>query len=146
MNKTIWTESILSEKVKLFKSGKRDFSPQELNDIKIDLLRYKDCLTNTQFFESKIKNFKVVGCFAESFHGELLTHILVKYNAAIAIIVSMDEKRIVLKKNNETCNISLCTLAKLLCNGDCYEAYNDLAFGKITEKFLKFTKTLTPCT
>ena len=55
MNKTIWTESILSEKVKLFKSGERDFSPQELNDIKIDLLRYKDCLTSTQFFESKIK-------------------------------------------------------------------------------------------
>lgn len=146
MNKTIWTESILSEKVKLFKSGKRDFSPQELNDIKLDLLRYKDCLSSTQFFESTIKDFKVVSCFAESFHDELLTYILAKYSAAIAIIVSMGEKRIVLKKNNETCNINLCTLAKLLCDGDCYETYNDLAFGKITEKFLKFTKTLTPCT
>jgi len=145
VNKTIWNESILSENVKLFRGGKRDFSPQELNDIKLDLLKYKDCLSSTQFFEGSLKEYKVVSCFAENFHDELLTHILTKYNAAIAITVNLSEKKIVLKKNYETCSIDLCALAKLLCDGDCYETYSDLAFGKITEKFLKFTKTLTPC-
>ena len=145
MNKTIWNKSILSENVKLFRQGKRDFSALELNDIKLDLLRYKDCLSNTQFFEGKLKEYKVVSCFTESFHDELLTHILSKYNAAIAVVVSLVGKRIILKKNYETCSIDLCALSKLLCDGDCYETYNDLAFGKITEKFLKFTKTLTLC-
>ena len=146
MNKTIWNESILSEKVKLFRSGKRDFSNQELNDIKLDLLKYKDCLSNTLFFKGNLKEYKIVSCFAETFHSELLTHILNKYNAAIAIAVNLSENKIILKKNYEKCNIDLCALAKILCDGDCYEAYSDLAFGKITEKFLKFTKTLIPCT
>jgi hypothetical protein len=109
------------------------------------LLKYKDCLSSTQFFEGSLKEYKVVSCFAENFHDELLTHILTNYNAAIAITVNLSEKKIVLKKNYETCSIDLCALAKLLCDGDCYETYSDLAFGKITEKFLKFTKTLTPC-
>jgi hypothetical protein len=137
--------SALKDNVKAFREGKRDFNPQELNDIKLYLLKYKDVLQTTQFFKGSLKEHTVVSCISEDYYEELFLHMLNNMAAAIAFILILSEKRIILKKNNKICNIDLCVLAKLLCDGECDETTTDLAGGKITDKFLKFTNTLTPC-
>lgn len=134
------TTSIV-DNVRDYRKGKRDFSVIDLNNIKLYLLRYKDQLEKIQFFEGKIKNFKVVSCFAEEYHDELFTHIL--NNSAIAIIIKLQTKSVIFKKNDKICNIDLPKLAKLLCDGTGLS--DGTAVGKFTAKFLNFTKTLKPC-
>lgn len=140
-----YTNITLKDKVKAFREGKRDFSAQELNDIKLYLLKYKDTLQSTQFFKGSLKEHNVVSCISEDYYDELFIHMLNNMTAAIAFILILSQKKIILKRNNNICNIDLCVLAKLLCDGECDETTNDLASGTITEKFLKFTNTLTPC-
>ena len=135
----------LKANIESFKKGKKDFTVEELNDIKLYLLKYKDALENTQFFEGNLKDNKVVSCFAEEFYDEILSHMLGKYSAAIAIAVVLSEKKILLKSNSKLCAINLCNLAKLLCDGDCINSSTDIAEGKITEKFLNLTKTFRQC-
>lgn len=131
----------INDNIKAYRTGKRDFSVSELNDIKLYLLKYKDQLENTQFFEGKIKNFKVVSCLAEEYHDELFSHIL--NNSAIAIIIAPQSKSVFFKKNDKICDIDLSKLASLLC--DSTSISDGIAVGKFTAKFLNFTKTLKPC-
>lgn len=140
-------DNTLRSNVSAFRSGKRDFSVKELNEIKVYLLRLKEVISNTDFFEGNIKDNKVISCFSEtSYNRELFEHMFNKLDAAIGIIVILTEKRILLQCNQSKCNIDLCNLAKLLCDGDCEDLSVDTAIGKITEKFLKFSKTLQACT
>jgi hypothetical protein len=134
----------LRRNVKLFREGVRDFNTQELSDIKLYLLQYKDCLETTQFFEGKVKDLQIVSCFAESFHEELLEYMITKKKAAIAICVILSEHRVIFKKTVD-CSINLCSLAKILCDGDCDTSSNCIAYGKLNETFLNFSKKLTPC-
>lgn len=133
----------INENVKSYREGRRDFSVSELNDIKLYLLRYKDQLENTKFFEGKIKDFKVVSCFAEEFHGELFRHILSINNTSIAIIIKLSTKSVLFKSNDKICDINLAKLANILCDGADLDGVT--AVGKFTAKFLNFTKTLKPC-
>lgn len=135
----------LSNNVREYKQGVRTFNSQELNDIKLYLLKYKDLLESIQFYEGEIKNYKVVSCFAENFYEELFNYMFNKHAAGIAVIVVLTEKAVLLKKNDSVCKIDLCLLAELLCDGDCIKEIEGLAGGKITEKFLKFTTKLHPC-
>ena len=68
-----------------------------------------------------------------------------KYNAHIAITVIIKERKILFKCNKEQCKIDLCTLAKLLCDGDCVDETGTVAEGNITDKFLNLTKTFKQC-
>lgn len=133
----------VNENVKAYRQGKRDFSVSELNDIKLYLLKYKDQLEGTQFFEGKIKGFKVISCFAEEYHDELFSHILNISNTSIAIIINIQTKSVFLKKNDKICDIDLSKLARILCDGT--SSNNIVAAGKFTANFLNFTKTLKPC-
>lgn len=140
--------SALKANVKAFRSGKRDFSTVELNEIKIHLLKFKELLSETVFFEGKVKDLKVVSCFSEQFqfYDELSEYMFNKLNASISLIVILSERKVFLYRNQANCNIDICNLAKLLCDGECEDLSTDIATGKITEKFLKFTKTLQACT
>lgn len=134
----------VTENVKAYRQGKRDFSVSELGDIKLYFLKYKEQLENTQFFEGKIKNFKTVSCFAEDYHEELFNYILnSNNNTSIAIIIKLSTKSVLFKKNSKVCDIDLAKLASLLCDGAGLS--DGTAVGKFTAKFLTFTKTLTPC-
>ena len=135
----------LKLKVDSFRSGKRDFSVQELNDIKLFLLRFKDTLINTAFFKGEIKGNKVISCFAESYYDELFDHIIHKLSADIAIIVVLSHKKVIFKKNDKTCKINLCNLAKIISDGECENYTESIACGNITKTFLNLTKTLAPC-
>ena len=132
-----------NENVKAYRQGRRDFSVSELSDIKLYLLKYKEQLEHTQFFEGKIKNFKVISCFAEEYYEELFNYILNTNNTAIAIIIKLSTKSVLFKNDDKICDIDLTKLVNLLC--DSAELDNDTAIGKFTAKFLNFTKSLKPC-
>ena len=135
----------LKPKVDAFKKGERAFTTQELSDIKLYLLIYKDTLANTTFFTGSVKEQKVISCLAEDFYDDLFDHMLRKLAAAIAIIVIPSQKRIILKRNEKICNLNLCNLAKIICGGECDDLSDNIAEGVITKTFLNFTKTLSPC-
>lgn len=133
----------ISENVKAYRQGKRDFSVSELGDIKIYLLKYKEQLEHTQFFEGTIKDFKVISCFAEDYYEELFNHILNINHTCIAIIIKLSTKSVLFKKNDKICSIDLTKLANILCDGA--ELNDGTAVGKFTAQFLNFTKKLKPC-
>lgn len=137
--------SKLKRNIALYKSGKTDFNADELYELKIYLLKYKDIISTTEFFEGSLKNYKLVSCFAEDYFDELQDYMLKKYNADIAITVVIKERKILFKCNKERCKIDLCTLAKLLCDGDCVDDTGTVAEGNITDKFLNLTKTFRQC-
>lgn len=135
----------LKSNIKDYRSGKRNFSVEELNEIKLYISKYKDVIDNTNFFAGAIKEFKVVSCFAESFYEELHSRMINNYGADIAIIVILTERRILFKKNNKTCKIDLCKLAQILSDGECDESTDDLAAGKMTDNFINLTKKFIQC-
>lgn len=135
----------LKSNIKDYRSGKRDFSVEELNEIKLYISKYKDVINNTNFFAGAIKEFKVVSCFAEGFYEELHSRMINNYGADIAIIVILTERRILFKKNNKTCKIDLCKLAQILSDGECDESTDDLAAGKMTDNFINLTKKFIQC-
>lgn len=134
----------LKQNARAFRRGKRDFTVRELSDIKLYLLRYKDCLDNTQFYEGTLKNFKVVSCFTDNFHEELLEFMIDKRDAAISIIVMLADKKVLFMKS-QNCSINLCDLAKILCDGECEDTTTSIAGGELNSTFMNFTKILTPC-
>lgn len=141
-----YTNNKLKSDIKDYRSGKRDFSIQELNEIKLYISKYKDVIDNTSFFTGLIKEYKVVSCFAEAnFYEELHSRMINNYGADIAIIVILSERRILFKKNNNTCKIDLCKLAQILSDGECDESSDDLAAGKLTDNFINLTKKFIQC-
>lgn len=135
----------LKSNLQSYREGCRDFSVQELNDIKLYISKYKECVDNTKFFTGNIKEFKVVSCLAESFFEELLSRMINNYAADIAIIVVASEKKVIYKKNSKTCKIDLCRLAYILSDGECDESSVELAGGNLTDNFIKLTKTFIQC-
>ncbi len=132
-------------KADAFRRGERNFTVEELREIKLYLQRLKDYVNSIQFYEGTLKDMKVISCFAEDFYSELHTIILDKFSASIAILVVLAEKKVLIKKDTQTCKINLCDLAKIICSGDCDEETDSLAYGEITSTFLKFSQTLIPC-
>jgi hypothetical protein len=138
------TNNLLRQNADALRRGKKDFTIQELSNIKLYLQQYRDCLDTVQFFEGKIKNYQVCSCFAENFESELLEYMIKKKGAAISIVVILSQKTVLFMRN-EACTINLCDLAKILCDGECIESTTAIAYGKLNETFLNFTKILTPC-
>lgn len=132
----------VSKFIDAFKDGLREFNTFEQNAIKLYFNRYKEQIDNAEFFTGDIKGFKVVSCCASAAINEVAHHALKQYNADIAIIVMPKTQSVSFRKNKSSCTIHLNKLAELLCNGGGHEY---AAGGKITENFLNFTKTLTPC-
>jgi hypothetical protein len=135
----------LKRNLTLYKSGKTDFSTEELSELKLYLLKYKDIVSTTEFYEGYLKSYKIISCFAEDLFTELQDYMLKKFNADIAITVVIKERKIIFKCNKERCKIDLCTLAKLLCDGNCIDETGSIAEGVITDKFLNLTKTFKQC-
>lgn len=81
---------------------------------------------------------KLVSTFGEKCVNEIASSILNSTGSDIACIVNPDTQLVTFRKSPK-CKIDLQKLAKYLCNGD---GKDYAAFGKITDKFLEFTKVL----
>jgi len=104
-----------------------------------DLDKLKEQLKTTTYYVGKIKNYKVISCCTDFAVNELAYFSLKKFNADIAFIVIPSTNRVSIRKNKNTCELDLSKLAELLCDGGGH-AY--ASGGKLTDKFLNFTKTL----
>ena len=72
--------------------------------------------------------------------NEVAHYCIKKLGADIAIVVIPFSMSVSFRKNKETCSIKLNKLAEALCDGGGHEYASG---GKITDKFLAFTKSLT---
>jgi hypothetical protein len=95
---------------------------------------------DTYIGELKISGVKVrvVSIFGEKCINEIASSILKSTNSDIAIVVNPTQQTVTFRRNSK-CNVNLKNLCKHLCNGDGREY---AATGKITEKFLEFSKVL----
>lgn len=126
--------------VENFGNGIRPFTTYEQNAVKLYLNKLKEQL-EADCFEGEIKGYKVVSCFANYAVNEVAHFMLKKHKADIAIIVNLQTKSINFRRSR-TCTAKLNILAESLCDGGGHEY---AAGGKVTDKFLTFTKLLKPC-
>lgn len=126
--------------IERFSDGFKDFNAQEQNAIKLYFNKLKDQFDKTVYFSGSLKGYKVISCCADFGINEIAHSALKRFNADIVFVVIPNTKSVSIRKNKNTCDISLAKLAELLCDGGGH-AY--AAGGKITDKFLNFTKTLT---
>ena len=126
--------------IKDFKNGIRPFTIQEQNAIKLYFNKLKD-IVQGDCYRGMIKEYFVISCFADYAVNEVAHFMLKKYNADIIFIVNVNSKAVYIRRS-KNCNAKLDVLSKLLCDGGGHEY---AAGGKITENFLKFTKTLNKC-
>jgi oligoribonuclease NrnB/cAMP/cGMP phosphodiesterase (DHH superfamily) len=126
--------------IKNFAGGIREFNLYELNSIKLIFNKLKETITNLQFFFGVIKDQKVVSCYCSSGSiNEIAHYALKKTKSDIAIVVNLDTKAVSFRKTKK-CPVDLSKIAEILCDGG---GHPYAAGGKITQNFLKFTKTLT---
>jgi oligoribonuclease NrnB/cAMP/cGMP phosphodiesterase (DHH superfamily) len=81
----------------------------------------------------------VVSCFASHSINEIAHYSLKKYDSDIAIVCNLNSMSVSFRKNKERCSMKLNKLAEILCDGGGHEY---AAGGKVTDKFIAFTKTL----
>lgn len=125
-----------------FEKGFTNFTPLELNAIKLYFNKYKNAIESSQFYIGEVKGFKVVSTFADTAINEIAHYSLKKFSADISIVVNLNTKNVSFRKNKTTCNLPLDKLANALCDGGGHEY---AAGGKVTDKFVSFTKNLKLC-
>jgi len=134
-----WNKPRVDKFIDRFQGGLDEFNIQEQNAIKLYYNKLKEQLKTTTYYVGKIKNYKVISCCTDFAVNELAYFSLKKFNADIAFIVIPSTNRVSIRKNKNTCELDLSKLAELLCDGGGH-AY--ASGGKLTDKFLNFTKTL----
>ena len=82
---------------------------------------------------------KVVAAFADIAINDISDYIINKYVPDVAIVINLKTQRVSFRRNNKHIDVSI--LAKKLCDGGGHEA---AAGGKLTEKFLEFTRMFEP--
>jgi hypothetical protein len=126
-----------------FSEGFNKFSLHHQNIISLqerklhELIELMDVYVGTMKLNSNI-SYKVASTFSNNMNDDICTFIIEKYNIDIAIIVNTETQNVFFKRSNH-CNLPMYKLAKTLCDGGGTEI---TAGGKITEKFMDFTKIL----
>jgi oligoribonuclease NrnB/cAMP/cGMP phosphodiesterase (DHH superfamily) len=126
--------------IERFEDGYTEFNIHERNAIKLYFNKLRDQLERAEYYTGSLKGYKVISCVADFGINEVAHNALKKYNADIAFIVIPGTQSISIRKNKDTCSLNLAKLAEILCDGGGHEY---AAGGKLTDKFLTFTKTLT---
>lgn len=126
--------------LKRFENGMQEFNITEQNAIRLYFKKYKETIDTTTFFTGYMSGFKIISCMASNSINEVAHYCIKKLGADIAIVVIPFSMSVSFRKNKETCSIKLNKLAEALCDGGGHEYASG---GKITDKFLAFTKSLT---
>lgn len=137
-----YTGNRVEQFCKEFYEGFKGFNGMQQNAIAFYKNKLKEITDNLQLFEGAIKEYKLLSCFCNTAHNDVAEHVLNKYNASIVLLVNPKTQTVSFRKNKD-CKINLATLADAIC-GDGAGGHESAAGGKITEKFLTFTKTLKP--
>ena len=146
LNAIFWnTQKSFESFIETYKSGYRDFTPQQLCIYKI----YKNDL---QTVTSKLNVFRgiyadtdgecrvVVATFANKFINEVADYIIDKYTPDVVLIINMNTKRVSFRRPRGG-TMKLDIFASEIAEGGGHE-YS--AGGFLTDNFMDFTKQLKP--
>lgn len=129
--------------VERFYEGFSGFTTQENNIIKEYIAGRDTAIANSQIYAGEIniskQNLLVAGTMGIRYVNDVCDHLLKQHKADIVFFVNTNSNHVSFRKN-KTCSVNLAKLADLLCGGGGHEY---AAGGKITEKFMEFTKQLT---
>jgi oligoribonuclease NrnB/cAMP/cGMP phosphodiesterase (DHH superfamily) len=127
-----------------FIDGLLEFSPLQRQAIDLHEKKILKTINSLSYFSASVNiqgaERRVVAAFANTAINDVADHIIQKYNADIAIVVNIDSERVSFRRGND-CNVDVSLLAQSLCEGGGHEA---AAGGRLTEKFMSFTKLFTP--
>lgn len=122
-----------------FKDGLHEYTPHEKGAIKLFFKNFVENLENPRF-TGKVKDYSIMSTFVQSNINEVAAYLLNKYEVDIVILVNLDRKVVSFRKA-KGCKADLSVLAENLCEGG---GSHNLAGGKLTEKFMNFTKSFQP--
>ena len=126
---------------KEFSSGFNNFTQLQENAIALYNKKLKEVIERLQMFRGQLDKWKIASTFCETAHNDVAEYVLESTNADIVMLVNPKQQTVSFRKNN-ACTADLSKIADNLCSGGGHES---AAGGKITENFLLFAKTLTPC-
>lgn len=126
---------------KEFYDGFSGFTQMQENAIALYNKKLADVIANLQTFCGELNKWKVVSAFCETAHNDVAEYLIKNTSADVIMLVNAKQQTVSFRKNN-ACTADLSKIAETLCSGGGHES---AAGGKITEDFLAFAKTLTPC-
>ncbi len=126
-----------------FLEGFVKFNLQHQNIISLYDRKLQETLETMDVYLGSLKvspqvNYKIASTFSNHSHDDICNFLIDNYNVDVAIIVNTDTQSVFFKRS-DICKLPMYKLAETLCGG----GGNDVvAGGKITEKFMDFTKIL----
>lgn len=134
----------------LFKDGFFGFTNDQAKIIEYYKRKFDKVKTDLQVFSAgplKVKglskykrSYNYVSTFATGYINEISDFLLESQKADICIITNLETNRVFIRRAKE-CDADLKKFATLMCDGWGYEYASG---GKITDKFLTFSKLFSP--
>lgn len=122
--------------VEAFDAGLREFTLQEKSIIKLFSSELRNQIDGTQYFEGKIKDYKVIACYVEKYSSETCNIVLKRFDADICFAINLKYCSVSIRKNRR-CPLKLNVFAETFCDGGGHEF---AAAGKLTDKFATLLK------
>lgn len=146
MNILYWNmQNRFESYLKTFYNGFVGFNFHQSNIIKQHQQELKDTINNLTFFCADVpiqqQQSKIISAFATKYINDVADHILDNLNADIAIVVNMNTKHVSFRKSKKS-NVNLIDMIQKVSGEGGGHEY--AAGSPLTEKFLDFTKILTP--
>lgn len=145
LNLNILFFSYKTERYKLFverfKNGFDGFNDHERELFRLERLKLEDIKQNLMFYTAKLniqnETVKVVSVEADSFINEIAQYSLNRTSANIVFVIN--KMFSVSLRKHKDCKVDLVLLAQKLLDGG---GHASAASGKLTDKYLKFSKIL----
>lgn len=137
-----YTGNRVDQFCKEFYEGFKGFNQLQQNAIVFYNKKLQEVIDNLQLYQGTIKEYKLMSCFCDTAHNDVAHYVLEKYKAGVVLLVNPKTQTVSFRKSKD-CKINLATLAEIIC-GEGAGGHESAAGGKITDKFLIFTKNLKP--
>jgi len=128
-----------------FYKGFKGFNLKQKNLIKQHLVKLEEIKTSLEIYEmdKEVQGIKckILSTFASTAINDIADYLL-SLGADIAIVVNINTNKVSFRRNVKNKNISLIGFGQEVCGDGGGHAY--AAGGSISEKFMNFTKQLTP--
>tara|TARA_R110002020_G_scaffold15792_2_gene56347 strand:+ start:278 stop:1207 length:930 start_codon:yes stop_codon:yes gene_type:complete len=129
-----------------FGSGFHEFTSQQEKIIDFYKKKLSNVISSLDIFEGIVPigsaPTKVVSTFANTCINDVADYIIKDHDADIGMVVNMDSKKVSFRKDKQ-CPVDLSLLAKTIADGG---GHKYAAGGKVSDKFITFTKLLKPKT
>lgn len=147
LNVLYWnTQNRFNVFIEDFYNGFRGFNIKQQNLIKQHLIKIEQIKRDLEIYhitkDVQGRNCKILSAFAHEAINDIADYLLDEKGADIAIVVNMNTNRVSFRRNVKIEDISLIEFGQEVCGDGGGHAY--AAGGSISEKFINFSKTLTP--